>query len=119
MKRYLLTLAVLAGCGAAVSAPVPQAVSLSTRDLTLDLSGGQRCRVTNWPAAPTGSFSPCVDGFGYSVEVIENPNVLRQIWADVARALGADEALAPLARVVITDPVGGRHVFASPPPDEG
>lgn len=118
MKRFLLLLAVLGGCSNGQITPAPKAVTLSTSDLTLDLSDGLRCKVSDWQTMPVGRFDRCAEGFGYSVEVIDNPNVLRQIWAEFATALGAEDALVPLAKVVIEDPAGGKHVFASPPPDE-
>ncbi|MFN7224323.1 MAG: hypothetical protein ACK4MS_09915 [Paracoccaceae bacterium] len=114
MRKVLLCLA-LAGCaGAVTGAPVPQSARLSAEVLTLTLSDGTVCR-TNWAAAPVGRLDRCGPGYGYAVRVIENPNILRQIWTELTTALGADGAVAPLAEVVITDPAGIDRVFASPP----
>ncbi|MFN4154791.1 MAG: hypothetical protein ACK4HF_09060 [Paracoccaceae bacterium] len=115
MRKLLLCLA-LAGCVSAVPGhPVPQAASLSAEVLTLTLSDGTVCRA-NWAMAPVGRFERCGPGYGYAVRVIDNPNILRQIWTGLTSALGAEGLVAPLAEVVITDPAGVDRVFASPPP---
>lgn len=114
MKKWLFSLALLAGCTAAISQPVPQAARLSETVLTLVLSDGRACRA-DWVAAPQGNFGDCAPGFAYAVEPIENPNILRQIWTGLTTALGAEGAIPPLARVVITAPSGWETVFASPP----
>lgn len=115
MKKTLLALTLLAGCAAGIAQPVPQAARLSDTTLTLVLSNGQACRA-DWVAAPQGGFGDCAPGFGYAVERIDNPNILRQIWAGLTTALGAEGVVPPMARVVITAPSGQETVFASPPP---
>ncbi|MDO8881944.1 hypothetical protein, partial [Pseudotabrizicola sp.] len=95
--------------------PVPQAARLSAEVLTLTLSDGTVCRA-NWAASPVGRMETCGPGYGYAVRVIDNPNILRQIWTELTTALGAEGVVAPLAEVVITDPAGVDRVFASPPP---
>lgn len=115
MRKLLICLA-LAGCVSAVPGnPVPQSARLSREVLTLVLSDGTVCRA-DWMTAPVGRLDGCGPGYGYAVRVIDNPNILRQIWTGLTSALGAEGAVAPLAEVVITDPAGVDRVFASPPP---
>ncbi|TGD63304.1 hypothetical protein EYC08_13495 [Tabrizicola sp. WMC-M-20] len=117
MRKFLLCLA-LAGCVSAMpGTPVPQAARLSADVLTLTLSDGTVCRAA-WAQAPVGRMDTCGPGYGYAVRVIDNPNILRQIWTELTTALGAEGAVAPLAEVVITDPAGIDRVFSSPPPVE-
>jgi hypothetical protein len=113
--RKVLLLTLLAGC-AAVGQPVPQAARLSSEVLTLTLSDGTVCRA-DWAAAGgTGRLEPCGPGYDYAVDVVENPNLLSQIFTGLTEALGAEGAVAPLAEVTITDPAGRTRVFVSPPP---
>jgi hypothetical protein len=115
MRKFLLFLA-LGGCVAGVPGnPVPQAARLSAQVLTLTLSDGTVCRA-DWAQAPVGRMDSCGPGYGYAVRVIDNPNILRQIWTGLTTALGAEGAVAPMAEVVITDPAGIDRVFVSPPP---
>jgi hypothetical protein len=115
MRQIVLCL-LLGGCvSAPFGNPVPQAARLSSEVLTLTLSDGTACRA-NWAQAPVGRMERCGPGYGYAVRVIDNPNILRQIWTQVTAALGADGVVPPLAEVVITDPAGVDMVFASPPP---
>jgi hypothetical protein len=60
----------------------------------------------------------CGPGYGYAVRVVENPNVLRQLFTGLTEALGAEGVVPPMAEVVITDPGGVDTVFVSPPPVE-
>ena len=114
--RWLIGLVALAGCAAVETTPVPQAARLSTEVLTLSLSDGSVCRA-NWAASGgSGRFESCGPGFGYAVTVVENPNLLRQLFTGLAEALGADGVVPPMAEVVITDSMGRDHVFVSPPP---
>ena len=114
--RKLLICLVLAGCVSAVPGnPVPESARLSNEVLTLVLSDGTVCRA-DWVTAPVGRMDGCGPGYGYAVRVIDNPNILRQIWTGLTTALGAEGAVSPLAEVVITDPAGVDRVFASPPP---
>ena len=115
--RWMIGLMALAGCATLQPTPVPQAARLSTEVLTLTLSDGTVCRA-NWAATPVGRMDDCGPGFGYAVRVIDNPNILRQIWSGLTTALGAEGAVPPLAEVVITDPAGVDRVFASPPEDK-
>ncbi|MDX5402123.1 MAG: hypothetical protein LPJ93_06980 [Rhodobacterales bacterium] len=109
--RRLLGVLLLGGCAALPGTPVPQEARLSAEVLTLVLSDGTVCQA-DWAASGgAGRFEACVPGFAYAVEVVENPNPLRQ----VVQALVGEGALAPMARVVITDAAGRAHVFASPP----
>jgi hypothetical protein len=115
--RRLMMVAFLAGC-AGQGQPVPQAARLSSEVLTLTLSDGTVCRA-DWAAAGgAGRLEPCGPGYGYSVTVVENPNLVRQLWTGLTGALGADGAVPPMAEVVITDATGRDHVFVSPPPTE-
>jgi hypothetical protein len=105
----------LAGCVGAGQPPVPQAARLSSDVLTLTLADGTTCRAT-WSGAPVGRLEPCGPGFGYAVTVVENPNLLRQLFTGLTSALGAEGAVPPMAEVVITDAMGRDHVFVTPPP---
>jgi len=117
MRKLLFCLA-LAGCvGTVPGNAVPQAARLSAEVLTLTLSDGTVCRA-NWATVPVGRMDGCGPGFGYAVRVIDNPNILRQIWTGLTTALGAEGVVPPLAEVVITDPSGVDRVFVSPPPTE-
>jgi hypothetical protein len=114
--RKFLGLMLLAGCAMPLAAPVPQAARLSSDVLTVTLSDGTTCRA-NWAAAGgAGRLDPCGPGYGYAVRVVENPNVLRQLFTGLTAALGAEGAVPPMAEVVITDAAGVERVFVSPPP---
>lgn len=97
--------------------PVAQAARLSADTLTLTLSNGTVCRAA-WAAEPVGRLENCGPGFGYAVRVVENPNILRQLFTGLTTALGAEGAVPPMAEVVITDPSGNDTTFISPPPVE-
>jgi hypothetical protein len=114
--RWMIGLVALAGCATLEPTPVPQAARLSTEVLTLTLSDGTVCRA-GWKAAGgAGRFDTCGPGFGYAVNVVENPNLLRQLFTGLTDALGAEGVVPPMAEVVITDAMGRDHVFVSPPP---
>jgi hypothetical protein len=113
--RWMIGCLALAGCAAPDGAPVPQAARLSAEVLTLTLADGTVCRA-NWAAAPVGRLEACGPGYGYAVTVVENPNLLRQLFTGLTEALGAEGVSPPLAEVVITDATGRDHVFVSPPP---
>lgn len=115
--RRLIPILLLAGCVSAGQPPVPQAARLSVEVLTVTLADGTVCRA-NWAAAPVGRLEPCGPGFGYAVTVVENPNLLRQLFTGLTGALGAEGAVPPMAEVVLTDAMGRDHVFVSPPPAE-
>ncbi|MES2816756.1 MAG: hypothetical protein V4720_17775 [Pseudomonadota bacterium] len=115
MRKLLLVLT-LGGCVGQQATPVPQAARLSAEVLTLTLSDGTVCRA-GWAAAGgAGRFDDCGPGYGYAVDVVENPNLLRQLFTGLTEALGAEGAVPPMAEVVITDAMGRDHVFVSPPP---
>lgn len=117
MRRFLIV-GLLAGCVSAGQPPVPQAARLSSEVLTLTLADGTVCRA-NWRAeGGSGRLENCGPGFGYAVRVVENPNLLRQLFTGLTEALGAEGTVPPMAEVVITDAMGRDHVFVSPPPDE-
>ena len=118
MRFAIIPLLALAACSAPLTGqPVPQAARLSAEVLTLTLSDGTVCRA-DWAMAPVGRMEGCGPGFGYAVRVIDNPNLLRQLFTGLTTALGADGAVPPMAEVVITDPAGVDRVFVSPPPVE-
>lgn len=117
MRKSLVLLVGLAACVAPQGAAAPQQARLSADVLTLVLSDGTQCRA-QWAMAPAGRFDRCGAGFGYAVQVVENPNALRQIWVGLTRALGAEGAVPPMAQVVITDAAGVDYIFASPVPAE-
>ena len=118
MRKVLMCL-VLAGCVSPLAGdPVALDARLSAEVLTVTLSDGRVCRVTNWPVAPEGRFDVCLPGHRYAVRVVENPNILRQIWTGLTSALGAEGAVPPMAEVVITDATGRARGVASPPPLE-
>ena len=109
----------LAGCApGVVGMAVPASARLSADVLTVTLSDGVICRA-NWASsAGVGRMEDCGAGFGYAVNLVEKPNLLRQLAVGIVDALGADGALAPLAEVVLTDASGRDYSFVSPPPVE-
>lgn len=109
----------LAACAPdAAGMAVPAAARLSAEVLTVTLTDGSVCRA-NWAASSgVGRMEDCGAGFGYSVSVAENPNILRQLAVGLVEALGAEGALAPLAEVVLTDASGRDYSFVSPQPVE-
>lgn len=115
--RWVIGCLALAGCVATGQPPVPQAARLSAEELTVTLADGTVCRA-DWVAAPVGRLENCGPGFGYSVRVIDNPNLLRQLFTGLTEALGAEGHVPPMAEVVLTDAMGRDHVFVSPPPTE-
>ncbi|MBL9048667.1 MAG: hypothetical protein JNK19_00960 [Tabrizicola sp.] len=116
--RWMIALLAVAGCASLQANPVPQAARLSAEVLTLTLSDGTVCRA-NWAAeGGAGRLEPCGPGYGYAVTVVENPNILRQLFTGLTEALGAAGTVPPMAEVVITDAMGRDHVFVSPPPAE-
>jgi hypothetical protein len=113
----LAVVAVLAGCALPDSAAEPRAARLSETVLTVSLSNGTVCRA-DWAAAGgAGRLEPCGPGYDYRVTVVERPNLLRQFWTELTRALGAEGVVPPMATVEITDGVEV-WTFASPPPAE-
>ena len=115
--RVMLALVVagLAGCAVPGGGAEPQAARLSETVLTVSLSNGTVCRA-DWAAAGgAGRLEPCGPGYDYRVTVVERPNLLRQFWSELTRALGAEGAVPPMASVEITDGVES-WTFASPPP---
>jgi hypothetical protein len=118
MRKSLILMLVLAGCVAPMGAATPDRARLSATVLTLVLTDGTVCRA-NWKGAPVGRFDRCGPGFGYAVQEVSNPNILRQFWTGITTALGAEGAVPPMAHVVITDAAGLDHVFVSPVTLEG
>lgn len=120
MQKLLAGLApavlALGGCVGLQTTPVPQAARLSVEVLTLTLSDGTTCRADWVASGGAGRFQDCGPGFGYAVDVVENPNLLRQLFTGLTEALGAEGVSPPMAEVVITDATGRDHVFVSPPP---
>ena len=111
-------------CGLVACAPlavgmaVPVSARLSADVLTVTLSDGAVCRA-DWAAAGgVGRMEACGAGFGYAVNVVDKPNILRQLAVGIVAALGAEGALPPLAEVVLTDASGRDYSFVSPPPVE-
>jgi hypothetical protein len=117
MIRFLPIL-LIAGCAVVQGNAVPQAARLSSDVLTVTLSDGSTCRADWVASGGSGRLEECGAGYGYAVKLIENPNMLRQIFTGLTRALGAEGAVPPLAEVVITDAAGIDTVFVSPPPVE-
>lgn len=115
MRLMLFAVVLLAGCAVPSGGAGPAEARLSQDRLTLVLSDGTTCRA-DWRSAPTGRFETCGTGFDYEVREVANPNLLRQIWVELTRAISAEGAVPPLAEVVITDAAGRKTVFASPPP---
>jgi hypothetical protein len=114
--RWMIGLMALGGCAMMQASPVPQTARLSAEMLTLVLSDGTICKAPWAATGGAGRFQDCGPGFGYAVNVVENPNLLRQLFTGLTQALGAEGAVAPMAEVVITDANGRDHVFVSPPP---
>lgn len=116
MRFSIIPVLALAACSAPILGhPVPQSARLSAEVLTLTLSDGTVCRA-EWAMAPVGRMEGCGPGYGYSVRVVQNPNILRQLFTGLTTTLGAEGAVPPMAEVVITDPAGVDRVFVSPPP---
>ena len=109
----------LAGCApGSVGMAVPASARLSADVLTVNLTDGSVCRA-DWAASGgLGRMDGCGAGYGYTVNVVEKPNILRQLAVGIAGALDADGVLAPLAEVVLTDASGRDYSFVSPPPVE-
>lgn len=107
----------LAGCAGVGQPQVPQAARLSADVLTVVLADGTVCRA-DWAAAGgAGRLERCGPGYDYRVTVVEKPNLLRQFWSELTRALGAEGVVPPMAKVEISDGVES-WTFASPPPRE-
>ena len=107
----------LAACAPmAVGMAVPREARLSAKVLTVTMTDGTVCRA-DWAASGgVGRMEGCGAGYGYVVNVVEKPNILRQLAIGIVEALGAEGALAPLAEVVLTDASGRDYSFVSPPP---
>ena len=111
----LVVVAVLAGCALPGGGVEPREARLSPSVLTVSLSNGMVCRA-DWAAAGgVGRLEPCGPGYDYRVTLVERPNLLRQFWSELTRALGAEGVVPPMASVEITDGVES-WTFASPPP---
>ena len=112
-----MLMAGLAACApGAVGMAVPASARLSADVLTVTLTDGSVCRA-DWAASGgVGRMDGCGAGFGYTVNVVQKPNILRQLAEGIVEALGAEGALAPLAEVVLTDASGRDYSFVSPPP---
>lgn len=116
--RWLIGVLALSGCAALQPGAVPQAARLSDSTLTLVLTDGTVCRADWRASGGAGRFDDCGPGFGYAVNEVANPNLLRQLFTGLTVALGAEGSVPPMAEVVITDATGRDHVFVSPPPVE-
>jgi len=116
--RWMIGVLALGGCAMVQANPAPQTARLSADVLTLVLTDGTICKARWVEAGGAGRFETCGPGFGYAVDVVENPNLLRQLFTGLTEALGAEGTVAPMAEVVITDANGRDHVFVSPPPAE-
>jgi len=116
--RKLVILMALAGCATVSGNPQPQAARLSAEVLTLTLSDGTVCRAPWADEGGVGRLESCGPGYGYVVRVVENPNILRQLFTGLTEALGAEGAVPPMAEVTITDPAGVDRVFVTPPPSD-
>lgn len=97
---------------------VPASARLSADVLTVTLTDGTVCRADWAVTGGVGRMEGCGAGFGYAVNMVQSPNVLRQLAVGNVEALGAEGAFAPLAEVVLTDASGRDYSFASPPPVE-
>jgi len=105
----------LAAC-AKMPAPEPQGASLSDTVLTVALSDGTRC-TTDWRAAGgAGEMQGCAVPLTYRVTEVENPNILRKLWVQLADALGAEGLAPPMADVTVTGADGRAWRYVSPPP---
>ncbi len=116
MKRLVLAALLLSGCAGISTAPVPQAARLTNDLLTVTLTDATVCRADWAKAGGAGHLDGCGLGYDYSVTVDQHPNILRQWMVELALALRADQAVPPLATVVLTDAAGKSYTFTSPPP---
>ena len=106
---FLLPLALLACANPAAR---PETARLSADQVHLTLSDGTRC------SAPIGAgrMPSCGAGYDYRVELVQNPNLLRQLVEGAFGALGAQGLLAPMGVVTVVDDAGREYRFVSPPP---
>jgi hypothetical protein len=117
VSAVLPVLAFLGACAVPTGQVEPVSLRLGDESLTLRLSDGTVC-TKGWATEPVGRLDGCGPGYGYAVQVEENPNILRQLAEGLVLALGGKGILAPMAEVVITDPAGTDWVFTSPQPVE-
>lgn len=112
MKYAMLLPMALLAC--ADMAARPETARLSADQVHLVLSDGTRC------SAPigVGRMERCGAGYDYRVELVQNPNLLRQLIEGAFGALGAQGLLAPMGVVSVTDNAGREYRFVSPPPDK-
>ena len=109
--RYLwLAPLALVACGN--SAPVPQSARLGADQMQLVLSDGSRC------TAPIGAgrLPLCGAGFEYRVDLVQDPNILRQLVEGAFGVLGIQGVLAPMGVVTVVDHMGREYRFVSPEP---
>jgi hypothetical protein len=93
--------------------PRPEAARLGADQLQLVMSDASTC---NAPIG-AGRMPMCGAGLTYSVELVENPNLLRQFMEGAFGVLGAQGVLAPMAVVTVSDDAGREYRFVSPPPE--
>lgn len=105
----------LAACAPALP-PVPQAARLTADQLIVTLSDATVCRAPSGPQGGTGRLEACGPGFDYAVTPEASPNLLRRFAEAAFGVLGAEGALAPVGRVVLTDAAGRSYDFVSPVP---
>lgn len=117
MRALLVFLPLALAACAAMPAPEPQGAVLSDSTLTVKLSDGTRC-TADWRADGQGRMEGCVLPLSYTVTEVENPNILRKLWVQLAEALGAEGIAPPMADVVVTDERGRQWRYVSPPPVE-
>ncbi|MHC0053855.1 hypothetical protein [Actibacterium sp. D379-3] len=115
-----LTLA-LAAC-AAQSGGRPEEVILTRNLLTVRMTTGEICKgprasATQTEAGWSGTLQDCTTAYPYAVELLPGTNPIRWVLVEFFTALGGPDVIAPLARVTISEPGGGRDwTFRSPPP---
>ena len=118
MRALLVFLPLALAACATMPAPEPQGASLSDSTLTVKLSDGTRCTADWLAAGGQGRMEGCALPLSYTVTEVENPNILRKLWVQLADALGAEGIAPPMADVVVTADDGRQWRYVSPPPVE-
>ncbi|NUB46162.1 hypothetical protein GEU84_017345 [Fertoebacter nigrum] len=113
LPRLSALMAVPVLLAACATPPAPVAARLSTENLTVTLSDGTDCTA---PASPEGRFDRCNADLGWQIAPDLPANPLRQVVEAVFTGIGAETALAPMARITLTDAAGRSKEFISPEP---
>ncbi|MEQ8367972.1 MAG: hypothetical protein RIB61_14830 [Roseicyclus sp.] len=118
MRFVLAAFICLASLAACTTGPAaPRDVQIDRDLLTVGMSDGSLCRGAapgDSPAGWSGTLQSCPWSYGYTVEIDPGTNPVRLILQEVFTALGAPDALSPIATVTIIDGMGRARVFETP-----